>query len=255
HITGRVNWQVWHLEASRAYSTFLGRLREALERYSVDMLGFVVMSNHYHCVLRCPPEDRFRELTSRRTKCRHRRSWPQNHSKSSVIAQFMHWLHLTTAKAIQKELELVGHFWDGRHHRRRLWDEWALVVAIAYDHRNPVRKFMAARPELYPRSSAAWWAGNGASPLDISTRSDFPFGRDVEHFRGVLQRFQQEKRLDDVMEVFARSRLSIDSERGRALLERLVVEAGLTPLFCGSEAAPARPQVVVRQAVRVPYRG
>jgi len=255
HITGRVNWQAWHLEAMRAYSIFIGCLREALERFSVDLLSIVVMSNHYHCVLRCPPEERFRQFTSRRTKCRHLRPWPQGHSKSSVIAQFMHRLALTTAKTVQKELELIGHFWDGKHHRRRIWDAWALVVAIAYDHRNPVRESMAARPELYPRSSAAYWAGTGTSPLDIGTRPNCPFGLDAEHLRAMILRFQDEKRLDDVMEVFTRSRLRIDSERGRALLERLMVEAGLNPLLCGSAAAPARSQVVVPWAVGRRYRG
>lgn len=229
HITSKVNWAAWHLQEEEAARTFFECLLEALVRFGVDLIAYVLMSNHYHLVARSPEEDVFGELTSRRTRCRHRRRWPRRHAKSTVIGQCIQEMKLAVARRIQSKLGVEGHFWDGRHHRRRLDDEWALVVAVAYDHRNPVRQNMVSRPDHYPRSSAAWWARGDATPIPLCTRADFPFGVDRAEFRDRLLRFQEEKRLDDVMEVFRKSQLPIDTPKGRAYLEELMRRAGLNP--------------------------
>lgn len=229
HITGKVNWAAWHLKQDEAARTFFDCLAEALTRFGVDLLADVLMSNHYHLVARSPDEDLYRRLTGRRTSCRHMRPWPLSHPKSTVIGQCIQHMELAVAHRLQAKLGIAGHFWDGKHHRRRLKDEWALVTAIAYDHRNPVRQNMAARPEDYPRSSAAWWVRGDAAPIPLCTRADFPFGISREEFRAALLGFQMEKRLDDVMEVFGKSGLPIDLPRGRAYLEKLMRAAGLDP--------------------------
>ena len=71
HITGGVNWQAWHLERPEAFDLFIEQLGRALASFDVELLGYVGMSNHYHLAARSPDEDRYRELTSRRTPCRH----------------------------------------------------------------------------------------------------------------------------------------------------------------------------------------
>jgi hypothetical protein len=67
-----------------------------------------------------------------------------------------------------------------------------------------------------------------------------------------------DKRLDDVMAVFQKSRLPIDSPRGRRYLERLMREAGIDPLAdgpspaiseCGMSSAVQPPQVVLDEQV------
>jgi len=237
HVTSRVNWRAWHLEAEGAYLAVLEHLSRALVRFGVELLAFVVMSNHLHMVLRIPAAAFFRLLTRRWTECRHFRPWRAGHPKAAVIGQFMRDLKLSVSNTIQGQMGLTGHFWEKRHHRRRLKDPWALVVAVAYDHRNPVREGMVLLPEQYARSSAAWWATGKPAPVALATRSDFPFGLDEGEFRSMLLGLQAEKRLDDVMEAFAKTRLRIDSEFGRARLERLMEETGLDPLGCGSAAA------------------
>lgn len=229
HITSKVNWAAWHLAGTDAAWTFFACLRGALLRFGVDLIAFVLMSNHFHLVARSPGEELFRKLTTRQTRCRHRRRWPRGHSKTTVIGQCMREAKLAVARLLQSKLGVEGHFWDGRHHRRRVRDEWDLVIAVAYDHRNPVRQGMVAQPEDYDRSSAAWWTRGAAALLPLCTRDDFPFGIDRADFRDRLLRFQQEKRLDDVMEVFGKSGLSMDTRKGRALLEELMMRAGLNP--------------------------
>jgi REP element-mobilizing transposase RayT len=240
HITSRVNWRTWHLGPEEACCAFLECLSEAVERFLVDLLAYVVMSNHYHAVVRSPDEESYRRLTGRRTRCRHFLPWPPRHPRSTVIGQCLRTLQLAVGSRIQGKLGLTGHFWEGRHHRRRLEDEWALVTAIAYDHRNPVVQGMAARPEDYARSSAGWWASSGPATVPLCTRRDFPFGSTLERVRSRVVRFQADKRLDDVMTVFQKSRLPIDSPRGRRYLEKLMRDAGIDPLYDGPPATPAK---------------
>jgi REP element-mobilizing transposase RayT len=258
HITSRVNWRAWHLGPEEACRAFLECLSEALKRFCVDLLAYVVMSNHYHAVVRSPGEEVYRQLTGRRTRCRHFHAWPARHPQSTVIGQCMRELQLSVGRRIQGTLGLAGHFWEGKHHRRRLEDTWALVTAIAYDHRNPVVQGMAPRPEDYARSSAAWWAMTGPSAIPLCTREDLPFGTTLEDLRSRIVEFQRNKRLDDVMTVFEKSRLPIDSAKGRRYLERLMREAGLDPLHPsatpppdkrGTRSARQPPQVVQEQAV------
>jgi len=237
HVTSRVNWRAWHLEAEVAYLAVLEHLSRALVKFGVELLAFVVMSNHLHLVLRMPAQALFRRLTGRKTTCRHFRPWRAGHPKSNVIGQFMREFKLSVSNTIQGHMGLTGHFWEKRHHRRRLKDPWALVIAVAYDHRNPVREGMTLHPEQYERSSAAWWATRKPVPVALAPRSDFPFGLDEHEFRSMLLRLQAEKHFDDVMEAFAKSGLRIDSKAGRAQLERLMEKAGLDPLRCGSAAA------------------
>ncbi|MCZ6574065.1 MAG: hypothetical protein O7C98_12980 [Planctomycetota bacterium] len=240
HVTSRVNWQAWHLDTAEAYDLFLRLLGHALHTNSVDLLGCVVMSNHYHAVLRSPGVERFKELTGRPMRCRHFRPWPYGHPQATVIGQCVREFKLSVSRALQDEMGLTGHFWQGRHDRRRLWDEWALVVALAHDHRNPVRAGMAARPEDYPRSSARWWSTGEPFALPLACRPDFALGCEREAFRTRLLRFQRERRLDDVMKALFKSRRSIDSAAGRWYLEQLLLEAGLDPLSCGTGAALRR---------------
>lgn len=227
HITSRVNWQVWHLAPPEAVDTFLECLANASDRFGVDLKGDVVMSNHFHMVAQSPSCDVYRQLTRRSTCNRHIRPWPRSHPKSTVIGQFMRDLKLTVANRLQRHIGVKGHFWEGKHHRRRLHDEWAMLVAVAYDHRNPVKQGMAARPEDYARSSARWWTLGTRSKVPLCRRRDFPFSSSLETFRARLVRLQQQKALDDTMERFEKSKLPIDSERGRAYLEKLFREAGI----------------------------
>lgn len=242
HITSRVNWRIWHLEPPEAVDTFLGCLANAAGRFGVDLKADVLMSNHFHLVAQSPDEDAYLQLTGRRAGNRHFRPWPRNHPKSTVIGQFMRELKLNVANRIQEQIGLKGHFWEGKHHRRQLHDEWAMLVAVAYDHRNPVKQGMAASPEGYPRSSARWWTHGTRSAVPLCRRRDFPFGSSLEVFRQRLVRLQQVKALDDVMERFGKSKLPIDSARGRAYLEKLLREAGIDPLAdgppCASTGAP-----------------
>jgi len=227
HVTDRVNWQCWHLARDQALAVFLRAFDSATRAFDVDVLAWVVMSNHVHAVLRSPGENRFTELTSRRTKCRHNRPYPPGSPRSSVIGQCMAKLKLEVCNSIQEHLGVSGHFWEGRHNRQLITDPRGLIIRIAYDHRNPVRAGMTARAEQYERSSAAWWADGSRGPINLCRRADLPFGLALDSLRHAVAHYQESKLVDDIMEGMMRRRLRPDSEAGQQLFSQLMDKAGI----------------------------
>lgn len=231
HVGSRVNWRAWHLNTEQAHRIFVSSVSHAVDLFAVDVLAYVLMSNHYHAVLRSPPAGLYRALTGRTTKCRHFRPYRRGHPKSNVIGQCLRHMKLAVAKQVQHELDLVGHFWDGKHFRRVIRDADDLVFSVAYDHRNPVREGMVALPEEYRRGSASWWHSGAPVAIQPCRRADFPFGIDHDSFRTALLRWQGDKRVDDVMEAFSKTGLRLDSPEGQEELRRMMRAAGLDPEF------------------------
>ena len=228
HVTARVNWQVWHLEAPHRSDLFYRVLDEALLAYSIDLLADVLMSNHFHLVVRNPADERYGELTSRKTHCRHVRRWPRGHPNSNVLGQALRRLMRTVSVKVQEEIGITGHFWDGKYHARRLFDADDLVLAVAYDHRNPVRAGMVAKPEDHLHSSAAWWAGVGSSPGKLMRSGTLPFGTNVADLRARIIECHGNGDIDEAFRRFRESGHRWDSAAGRAHWAELLGELGIS---------------------------
>lgn len=238
HVTGRVNWQVWHLKTPSRAHVFFSALQKYAALFSMVVLAVVLMSNHYHFVLVSPGAELFRVLTGRRTACRHFRAWPAKHQKSSVLSQMMHRFLHVVSRRIHEELGVSGRFWQGTFHATKLRSATDLVVRIAYDHRNPVRAGMVLRPEDYPWSSAAWWHGAGPAPIPVATTKRLPFGLSLAELRTDVAAYQADRRLDDA--ILALSKQEIDwRDLDQEELRRWLRESGLPPLDSdGGSASP-----------------
>jgi len=240
HVTARINWQRWHLDDEAAFETFIASLDAAAKQFSMELLAYIVMSNHYHAVARSPKGRRYRELTGRYTPCRHLRPYPRNSPRSTAVGQFVRAFHLATANSLQARLGVKGHLWEKRHHRRCIGDPRDLVFTIAYDHRNPTKEGMVARPEDSTRSSAAWWAGEGPSSIDLLPSGVLPFGLDLEQFRSVLLEYQRSKALAEIERALEESGFARGSENFQMLVNRLVTEHGLPFPIAASGSAMER---------------
>jgi len=223
HLTARVNWQVFHLSNPRAIAVFLNAVRTALERFHVSLLAMVLMSNHHHMVVRSPTDKRFRELTSRKTRCRHTRPYPPGHPKASVLAQFAAKIHRTVAVVLLRELSLSGRFWERRYDARLIRTPRDLRSRIAYDHRNPVRASIVLRPEHFPLSTANAYATDlEAGPVPLADERDLPFDLGWEELRRHVIAYQASKELDDLDEALKKRGVRHGSpEYEQALIEFL----------------------------------
>jgi putative transposase len=109
-------------------------LRFAARKRAWDLIAWVVLSNHYHCILKAPEEDASQ--------------------LSSLIAS----VHGFTARQWNREDSTPGRvgwyqFWD-----TCLTHPGNFFARINYMHHNPVKHGLVNSPECYPFSSYSVWA-------------------------------------------------------------------------------------------------
>lgn len=197
HVTSRVNWRAWHLGDDKTKRMLAALINEAAVKFQVRIWAVVIVDNHFHGLFQSPPEPVYRQLTGRRTRCRHFRPWPKNHQNSSVMAQFMRSVRLKLSVWRQRDLGLSGRFWEGNYDARVITDPFSLLVRIAYDHRNPVKARIVTLPEEYEWSSAQEWTTGEPGVIPLSLPGPLPFGLRLDEFRREVVRYQAMRLLDD----------------------------------------------------------
>ena len=146
HVTQRgTNRQKVFFSAAHR-KTYLGLLQRNCEDAGVRVLAYCLMSNHVHLVV--VPE------------------------RADSLAVLFRRVHGAYAQAVNAGLGRSGHLWQNRFYSCPL-SERHLWIALRYVEANPVRAALAARPELYPWSSAA--VHLGTRPPERSTALDIPF--------------------------------------------------------------------------------
>jgi hypothetical protein len=169
------------IDYSHRRDWMLRRLKYLAEHFSIDVLAYAILSNHYHLVLRnrpdqvdamsdrdvvvawlmiCPktqknadgtalqptePEIRAElSLPGRVDELRHRLSNP-----SWMIRQLAQYMGIRC----NAEDKLCGHFWESRFGMRRLCDEAAVLACLAYVDLNPIRAHLTDSLEGYRQVS------------------------------------------------------------------------------------------------------
>ena len=144
------------------------RLLELTSIFAIDLYGYAVMSNHYHCVVSVDPR-RVRcwddEEVARRWcgLCPGRTPLQSDHKRAALLGSpaqlarvrkrlgslswFMRAINEPIARRANREDDVKGRFWEGRFKSVALLDEAALVACMAYVDLNPLRAKDAARIE------------------------------------------------------------------------------------------------------------
>ena len=147
----------------------------------IQVLGYSVMSNHIHCVLRSrhdvvatwsddevaqkwwmlcparknkdgsPAEPTEFELNSIRND---KSALKEKRVRLSSISWFMRFLSERIAKEANKQDQCSGRFWEGRFKSQVLLDDAAILACLQYVDLNPVRAKIAATPESSDFTSA-----------------------------------------------------------------------------------------------------
>ncbi len=172
-------------QSKKDYSHRREWIRQRLEFlagvFGVDILGFAVMSNHLHVVVRTRPdvvtcwsdEDvaiRWWNLFPLR---RNQDKSPAEPSKEELekilnspngirekrrrlanLSWFMKCLCEPIAKEANREDKVRGHFWESRYKAQPLLDEMAIAACMSYVDLNPVRASVAEAPETSDFTSA-----------------------------------------------------------------------------------------------------
>ena len=176
--------------------------------FGVDVLGFLVMSNHLHVILRSRPDvvkDWSDEEIARRwwnlfPQRRNKDGSPAEHADTdlnhlmadakmlaelrarlSSISWFMRCTSEVIARMANAEDECTGRFWEGRFKATVLPDEAAIAACMAYVDLNPIRAGLAATPEKSDFTSAQERIADLKAADEVST-SDAKDAR-IEHGR------------------------------------------------------------------------
>jgi REP element-mobilizing transposase RayT/DNA-binding CsgD family transcriptional regulator len=151
---------------------FLETISEMAERYDFEIYAYVLMSNHYHLLVKT--------LRPNLTKA-------------------MQWFGTTYTRRFNNRNFKSGHLFQGRYRSIIVQNDGYLMRLSCYIHRNPVRAGIVERLIDYPWSSYPVYAYGKKSPEWLNTQVILSYfsGADVHgHYRKKVQHYaEEEKRL------------------------------------------------------------
>ena len=140
------------------YLYVISLLRKNIKRYSIDIVAYCLLPNHYHLLVK-PNED-------------------------NNLSLFMQSLFGSYTQAINKQLEREGPLFQGRFHSILVDKDEYLAHLARYIHTNPVVAELARSPQEWPYSNYKDILGNRGGILkDSSLVPDrFETGHDYQVF-------------------------------------------------------------------------
>ena len=148
---------------------FLARLKTLSKIYFTEILGFCLMDNHFHLLVRVFPAEHVSEdeLAQRyRRKYGEGQVFPRERGdelrrKWSSLPEFVKELKQTFSRRVNKRRNRRGYLWNDRYKSEIVQDGNALLNCLAYIDLNPIRAAMVDRPEEYRWCSLGYHVQSG----------------------------------------------------------------------------------------------
>jgi len=196
---------VYHVMSRTALDSFplgdiekdfmLDLLRQYASLYFVEILGFCLMGNHFHILVRMFPEHKF---TDEEIKKRYENfygdekifaaGWiPTLREKLSSLSEFVREIKVGFTRYYNKRHHRCGYFWGDRFKSVIVENGETLINCLAYIDLNPLRAGLVERPEDYRWNSLGYHVQTGNKDNFLS----FDFG--LKEF-GVLNAEERLKR-------------------------------------------------------------
>ena len=113
--------------------------------YCVDVLGFALMGNHFHLVVRMYPED---EVSEEEVIKRYKEYY-EVRKRLCSLAAYVKDIKQGFTRYYNKKYNRKGYFWGDRFKFMIVEDGRTLVNLLAYVDLNPIRAGIVKRPEDY----------------------------------------------------------------------------------------------------------
>ena len=161
HVLNRANGKLRLFKKDEDFAAFEKVLEQAFDRTPIRILGWCLMSNHWHFVL-----------------------WPR---KEGELTAFMRWLTLTHAQRWKQAHAAVGHghLYQGRFKSFPIQSDAHLLTALRYVERNPVRAKSVKRAEQW-RWGSCFVRRDRRHPL-YRLLADWPVDRPADWLKWVNQ--------------------------------------------------------------------
>jgi len=140
HVLNRGNGGATVFHKDGDYRAFLDMLADAKARYSVNVLGFCLMPNHFHLVLQPATQD--------------------------TLSPFMQWWLTCHVRRYHQHHRSHGHVWEGRFKSFPIQQDEHLLTVLRYVLTNPVRAGLTTSPHEWPWSSLQHPALTDPCPLN-----------------------------------------------------------------------------------------
>jgi putative transposase len=127
HITARtVNKEGFKIEMDEAWNIFLSQLKFSCFSFSIEVLAFVLMPNHFHLLCKC---------------------------KEPNLDKFMHSFMLETSRHINFFSGRINQLYGGSYHKSLIRDLIYFETVYKYVYRNPVAAGLVDSVEKYKYST------------------------------------------------------------------------------------------------------
>lgn len=135
----------------------LGLIKRCSGLYFTEILGFCLMGNHFHILVKMLPESRFGDGDIKKRLERfygNGREFGENQipywrHKLSSLSEFVREIKVGFARYYNRRHNRRGYFWGDRFKSLIVEKGETLVNCLAYIDLNPVRAGIVARPEEY----------------------------------------------------------------------------------------------------------
>lgn len=152
HVGARtINREWFAIPMSEVWKITTYYLQFVQHAYGIEVLSFVLMSNHFHMLCRQP------QLT---------------------LSEAMNFFMRETSRAINRETRRINQVWGGRHFKTLIESYHYYCCAYKYVYRNPVDAGICSRVEEYPYSTLNGLLGQ--QQLAVSMLEDITLFSDVE---------------------------------------------------------------------------
>jgi REP element-mobilizing transposase RayT len=147
----------------------LSLIKKFSSLYFIEILGFCLMGNHFHLLVKMIPENRF---TDEDIQKRFERFYGDSRSftegqipylreKLSGLSEFMREIKVSFARYYNRHHNRRGYFWGDRFKSVIVERGETLINCLAYIDLNPLRAGMVERPEEYRWNSLGYHLQTG----------------------------------------------------------------------------------------------
>lgn len=166
HVTTRSNHKEWFkLPLEKVWEISLNALHKAYKNSPAKISQYVLMSNHYHLLIKTPNSD---------------------------IDRFMFWFNKTFSDQLRKESGQINRMFGSSYKWSIIFEQRYLNKVFQYIYQNPLRAGLVNRCEDYPYSTLHYLVRK--CPLS------FPFEEDIfyDYETTPINRLLSTKELNDV---------------------------------------------------------
>ena len=202
HVLNRANARLTIFRKDGDFDAFERILEEAVARFEMRLLAYLVMPNHWHLVV-----------------------WPR---KSGDLSRFTGWLTLTHAQRWHAHRHSVGsgHLYQGRFKSFPLQDDEHFLIVCRYVERNALRAGLVERAEDWRWSSLwRWHHGHAAQQALLTT---WPVRRSP-NWVDFVNEPMSEAELGAIRRSIVRGNPFGDGDWGGRMVTRLGLESTLRP--------------------------